>query len=100
MIRRIRTGMLLASLSAVAFAGTACTSERERRMEDARLAQRVMEELQDARDLDTSRVNVQAKGHLVQLSGFVDTDDEKERAEEIAEDVKGVKDVENDLIVD
>lgn len=100
MTSRIKTGLLLASLSAVVITGAACTSERDRRKDDAQLAQRVMEELQDARDLDVSRVNVQAKGHLVQLSGFVDTDDEKERAEEIAEDVKGVKDVQNDLIVD
>lgn len=96
----IKTGMFLALLSVAVVTGTGCTSERERRMEDARLAERVMDELRDERDLDVSRVSVQAKGHLVQLSGFVDTDAEKERAERVAEDVKGVKDVENDLIVD
>lgn len=36
---------------------------------------------------------------VVQLSGFVDSDKEKQRASELARSVEGVKDVKNDLVV-
>jgi osmotically-inducible protein OsmY len=36
---------------------------------------------------------------VVQLSGFVDSDKEKQRASELARSVEGVKEVKNDLVV-
>jgi osmotically-inducible protein OsmY len=37
--------------------------------------------------------------NVVQLSGFVDSTESKDRAGEVARDVAGVKDVTNDLVV-
>lgn len=47
-----------------------------------------------------STINVKTMdGGIVQLSGFAKSDQEKQRAGEIARSVKGVKQVHNDLIV-
>jgi hyperosmotically inducible protein len=100
MVRRIRSGLLLALLLFSVTALGACTSYRSDRSQDDRLAREVMAELEEDRRIDVRRITVQAKDGLVQLSGFVDSKEDKERAEEIAEDVRGVEDVENDLIVD
>jgi hypothetical protein len=98
--RRIRSGLVAATLVFSATALGACAALKDDGVDDDRLARNVMAELRDARNLDVHRINVQASDGLVQLSGFVDSDDDKERAEEIAEDVRGVEEVENDLIVD
>ena len=45
------------------------------------------------------QVNVETFKDVVQLSGFVNTPTAKERAAEIARNVEGVKDVENDIVV-
>lgn len=44
-------------------------------------------------------IQVETKDGVVQLSGFVDSATEKERAGEIASGIEGVKDVKNDIRV-
>ena len=44
-------------------------------------------------------ISVETYKGVVQLSGFVNTDGEKTRAEEVARGVRGVKSVANSLIV-
>lgn len=44
-------------------------------------------------------IEVETFRDVVQLSGFVDTEEEKARATEVAEEVDGVSRVENNLIV-
>ena len=44
-------------------------------------------------------VNVSSRSGVVQLSGFVNTGDQKDRAGDIAKDVAGVKKVENNITV-
>jgi len=44
-------------------------------------------------------VNVQSYKGLVQLSGFVDTKEQKNKAEDIAKDVKNVVSVKNDIVI-
>jgi hyperosmotically inducible periplasmic protein len=46
---------------------------------------------------DAYQINVETKGGVVQLSGFVDNDEAKRTAGEVARSVGGVKDVDNDL---
>ena len=46
---------------------------------------------------DAYKINVETKGGVVQLSGFVDNDEAKRTAGEVARSVSGVKDVDNDL---
>jgi len=45
------------------------------------------------------KIEVESLRGEVQLSGFAKSDTEKERAEEIARSVRGVRDVQNDIIV-
>jgi hyperosmotically inducible protein len=42
-------------------------------------------------------VQVETENGVVQLSGFVSSETEKQRAEEVARSIKGVKQVKNDL---
>lgn len=44
-------------------------------------------------------VDVDTSEGRVQLSGFVETEEQSERAEEIAKGIEGVRSVENDIIV-
>lgn len=46
-----------------------------------------------------TEVKVETYKGIVQLSGFVDTPEAKRRAEELARQVKGVRDVKNDIVV-
>ena len=52
-----------------------------------------------ARDFKVCKVNVDTNQGNVRLSGFVDSDTEKQRAEEIARSVSGVRSVTNALVV-
>jgi osmotically-inducible protein OsmY len=51
------------------------------------------------KDLTIRDIGVETHKGVVQLSGFVDNDLAKIKAENIARDVKGVKEVHNNLIV-
>ena len=51
------------------------------------------------KDLTILEIGVETYKGVVQLSGFVDNDLAKTKAERLARDVKGVKDVHNNLIV-
>ncbi|HEX5651202.1 MAG TPA: BON domain-containing protein [Steroidobacteraceae bacterium] len=46
---------------------------------------------------DAYKINVDTQGGVVQLSGFVDNDEAKRTAGEVARSVSGVRDVDNDL---
>ena len=45
------------------------------------------------------QINVTTFKGIVQLSGFVDTQEQKDRAGQLARDTKGVSEVHNDLVV-
>jgi osmotically-inducible protein OsmY len=53
----------------------------------------------EAKDLDSSNIAVSSYKNIVQLSGFVNSPSDVNRAGEIASQVSGVRKVENDLIV-
>lgn len=53
----------------------------------------------DEPTLKSLQINVKAYQGVVQLSGFVDSDQRVKMAGEIAGSVEGVKSVQNDLIV-
>jgi hyperosmotically inducible protein len=46
---------------------------------------------------DAYKINVETSGGVVQLSGFVDSDEAKRTAGDVARSVSGVRDVDNDL---
>jgi hyperosmotically inducible protein len=69
-------------------------------VDDSIIAAKVKSELATDAGLGTaSAVNVEVRGGVVQLSGFVDSEDEKSRAEAVASTVDGVAEVRNDIDV-
>ncbi len=68
-------------------------------IDDKSLTVRVHSALSDNPDYKFSDVNVNIYRGTVQLSGFVNTMDQKSKAEEIVKGVQGVKDVENQITV-
>ena len=68
-------------------------------IDDKSLAVRVHSALSDNPDYKFSDVNVNIFRGTVQLSGFVNSSDQKSKAADIARGVQGVKDVENNITV-
>jgi osmotically-inducible protein OsmY len=66
-------------------------------VDDKTLMARVHSALSDNPDYKFDGVDVNVSAGTVQLSGFVNTDDQKTKAAEIAKGVAGVKDVENKI---
>jgi osmotically-inducible protein OsmY len=99
-------GLALAlSLSVVAVTGlVGCAGDRYERstgeyIDDKSLNSRVRSALNDNADYTFSDVSVNSFRGTVQLSGFVNTSDQKRKAGEIAEKVQGTKTVENNITV-
>jgi hyperosmotically inducible periplasmic protein len=99
---------LAAAMAAVALGLTACASRDEdpaRRSagefgSDAALTAKVKTAIaKDAGLGSAAAVNVNSYRGVVQLSGFVDSQEKIQRAEEVARSVQGVQRVENDVKV-
>ena|ERR1017187_8181195 len=83
---------------------TGCAGDRyhqstDHRIDDNRTAARVREALAADADYKYDGVKVIASAGVVQLSGFVHTGPQRNRAGEVAGKVVGVSTVENNLIV-
>jgi len=68
-------------------------------IDDRATSSRVKEALSDDTQYKYSQVEVKTFKGTVQLSGFVNTRDQKGRAGDIAKRVEGVKDIENNITV-
>lgn len=91
-------------LPLVAFGLAGCSSTRYERttgeyIDDKIIASRVSAALANSAEYKFEDVIVASHQGIVQLSGFVPTGNQKDRAEEITEKVAGVKDVENNITV-
>jgi len=71
----------------------------DQRIEDRRTAERVREALAAGADYRYDGVKVVASKGVVELSGFVNTGAQRNRAAEVTSKVVGVKGVENNLTV-
>jgi hyperosmotically inducible protein len=69
------------------------------RIDDHGTSSRVRAALADDTQYKYDGVNVETFKGVVQLSGFVNTRDQKNRAGDLARKVKGVTDVENNITV-
>ncbi|MGA2281190.1 MAG: BON domain-containing protein [Verrucomicrobiota bacterium] len=85
---------------------TGCTTTGNRyeqssgeRIDDHNTSSRVRAALADDLQYKYDGVNVETFKGVVQLSGFVNTRDQKDRAGDLARKVKGVTDVENNITV-
>jgi osmotically-inducible protein OsmY len=68
-------------------------------VDDKTLTANVKTALSQNPDYKFGNVNVNTMTGTVQLSGFVDTEDQKTKAEQIAKGVQGVKDVEDKIAI-
>jgi len=106
-MRNLNRIMLVTSLSAAAVVTglTGCstfernTSERTagRIVDDRKIASNVRSELRKEPVYKFHDVDVKTFDGVVQLSGFVNSDDQKRRAEELARQVPGVIEVQNSI---
>ena len=87
----------LALLSACA--GTQVQESTGEYIDDTVITSKVIARLTASKDTSIASINVETYKGIVQLSGFVATQEEATRAEEIAASVQGVRRVENKLTV-
>jgi len=105
MKRKVTYLMLLGALAALPLTfttGCAVTQGREsagKYMDDKAITAKVKGNLLRDPDVKSTQVNVTTFQGIVQLSGFVDTQLQKDRAGQIAQQTKGVQAVHNDLVV-
>lgn len=91
---------LFICLLSLALAGCAGTKESASEyVDDATITTKVKTKLFDDPQTSGFSITVTTYKGTVQLSGFVSSDKEKDRAGELAKGVEGVKDVKNDLII-
>ena len=69
------------------------------KLDDTMLVSKVKAALVDASDVKSGQINVEARGGIVQLGGFVTGEKMKERAINVAKGVSGVKQVVDALFV-
>ncbi|MAZ38793.1 MAG: transporter [Legionellales bacterium] len=68
-------------------------------IDNAVITTKVKSALFEAKDLDSSNITVKSFKNTVQLSGFVNSQADIQKAGQIASKVKDVQKVENDLLV-
>ena len=80
-------------------AGNRYTQSTGERIDDRADSSRVKKALSDDTQYKYGDVNVQTFKGVVQLSGFVNSRDQKNRAGDLAKKVQGIRDVENNITV-
>ena len=103
MVKRHRMLSLLVCIALVTvFVGCASTPTKESTgeyVDDSTITSKVKAAIFDDPALKVFQINVETFKGEVQLSGFVDTAEAKQKAGEVARGVGGVKSVKNNLIV-
>jgi hyperosmotically inducible protein len=95
---------LAVSLAALGLLSAGCAGDQNSRstgtyIDDAAVSTKVKTELLTDKDVEGTEVKVRTYNGEVQLSGFVDSPDQKARAVQVARAVPGVRVVRDDLIV-
>jgi hyperosmotically inducible protein len=103
MKRQMRSSLLAALLGAAFVLGGCAATDTQRSagetVDDSTITAKVKAALVDNDIVEAGEVNVNTYRGVVQLSGFVDSNEEKTQATEAAKGVNGVKEVHNDLKV-
>ena len=68
-------------------------------VDDAGLTNKVKDALSAEPNLKSVAINVDASGGVITLRGTTDNQDKRKRAEQIAENVEGVRSVRNEMVV-
>ena len=98
------SSLLLAAGLGSAVLGTGCAGSATKEstgeyIDNAAITARVKSALADDELVKAREINVESFRGTVQLSGFVNTSEEKSRAGRIAASVSGVRDVKNNITV-
>ena len=102
---RIRTSLtrsLMIGLMATALAACAGTPTRESTgeyIDDTLITSKVKALFVDSKEVSAAAVNVETFKGVVQLSGFAHSENERRKAEQLATEVQGVKQVRNDILL-
>lgn len=104
MMRRDRATVLSAAIAATVLMMSGCAPMQGREsagqyVDDATVSTKVRAELLRNQALKGFDIHVETMQDVVQLSGFVDSPDQKVQAEQIARSVSGVRGVRNDIVV-
>jgi hyperosmotically inducible periplasmic protein len=104
MVRRDRATMLSAAIAATVLMMSGCAPMQGREsagqyVDDATVSTKVRAELLRNQALKGFDIHVETMQDVVQLSGFVDSPEQKAQAEQIARSVSGVRGVRNDIVV-
>jgi len=94
--------IILCTLLLASFMGCAGTDTRQstgQYVDDSAITAKVKAAIFDEDSLKSRQINVETFKGVVQLSGFVDSSKSYNKAEQIAEDVDGVKSVINNIVV-
>lgn len=94
--------VLVALALTTSLAACAAISGREtvgEYVDDATITTKVKAAMFDDPSLKVMQISVETMQNVVQLSGFVDSEQTKARAGERARSVEGVREVKNDLVV-
>lgn len=103
-----KSKVMLAAFAAVALVGTAACTQNPRADSEQRSAGQFVDDAAVTAKVKTAiatdvgaktaaQVNVNTTGGVVQLSGFVDSNEQVNRAVSAAKNVNGVRSVKNDL---
>ena len=102
MKQQLRNFGLAACLIVAAPAMVACAGANRsagQTVDDASITAKVKSQLLASPEVSGLNVNVTTYDGQVQLSGYVNSTEQRQQAEQIARSVQGVKSVSNDLIV-
>jgi osmotically-inducible protein OsmY len=100
MQRLKRLSALFLAVTLLTMLGCASTAQREgtgEYVDDSVITTKVKAAILDEPSLKVAEINVETFKGVVQLSGFVSSRADIEKAVEVARDVKGVKSVKNDM---
>jgi osmotically-inducible protein OsmY len=89
------TGLIASVLAACA--GTPTRESTGEYVDDTLITSKVKAKFVESKDVSAAAVNVETFKGVVQLSGFVSSPDERTKAEDLAREVQGVKQVRNDI---
>src|SRR5512144_291979 len=103
-LNKARLVLTLVLVGFLAGSMAACTSSRTSEstgeyVDDSVISNKVRGQLLGDKDLNITQIDIETYKGVVQLSGFVDTPEAKNRAGTVAASVSGVKQVRNNIIV-
>ena len=99
MKRLLKLTFLVTALTLASCSSTTTSESTGEYVDSSVITTKVKAQLASSKKVSALDVKVKTYKSTVQLSGFVDTEEQKYAAETIALEVKGVKEVENDLVV-